>query len=196
MTRITDIRLAVWFKINGDNHVGKCFVCSRVIYRDAFHAAHIVADAHGGEISVANLMPTCQACNLKSGTMNLLTYKEEKGFSMDMEIDYSDQLEEEKQNFSSYCEEFFADRVIENAYLPHQPYTTVESQISDRRERFITWKYSMYNKYCDLMKVVNPIDFAGAKAEFMIDFTKLLDTYHKLKDRCVEVAKKNQAKLD
>lgn len=71
------VKQQVWNKVIGE-HVGmaKCPICEHnTITQMNFHAAHIHAEANGGEINVSNLMPTCAQCNLSCGTMNLMDYK-------------------------------------------------------------------------------------------------------------------------
>lgn len=72
------IKVAVWNTYVGES-IGrtKCTVCGTVdMTQMNFHCAHVVAEADGGEVSVANLRPTCATCNLSMGTMNLNAFRQ------------------------------------------------------------------------------------------------------------------------
>lgn len=83
------VKQQVWNKhIGEDIGMTKCPICNHnTITQMNFHAAHIHAEANGGEVTVSNLMPTCAQCNLSCGTMNLLDYK--KMLSIDLDVSMS-----------------------------------------------------------------------------------------------------------
>lgn len=73
------MRVAVWNTYIGED-IGrtKCGVCGVAdITQMNFHCAHVIAESKGGPTSLANLRPTCAACNLSMRTMNLNEYKEQ-----------------------------------------------------------------------------------------------------------------------
>lgn len=72
------VRAAVWNTYMGGEHVGAgpCFVCgAATISQLNFHCAHVVAEADGGQETVANLRPACATCNLSMGRKNLEAFK-------------------------------------------------------------------------------------------------------------------------
>lgn len=59
----------MWKKYIGEE-IGKskCYCCqSNDVTQMSFHAGHVVSEKDGGEISVENLRPICQNCNLSMG---------------------------------------------------------------------------------------------------------------------------------
>ena len=72
--RITKIvRDKVWKKEYGTALSGKCPIpnCLNVIeYNNKFHCGHIISALNGGENTVQNLRPICEACNLAMGSTN------------------------------------------------------------------------------------------------------------------------------
>ena len=61
------LRSAVWLRYCGDTHFSKCPFCKDSISYDSFHCAHDKAHADGGDMSVDNLYPCCENCNLVMG---------------------------------------------------------------------------------------------------------------------------------
>lgn len=68
------IRNAVWEKYHGNEEMGVCYCCGHMLYRNAFHTAHVFSESAGGEISIENLRISCQYCNLSMGNQNLYAY--------------------------------------------------------------------------------------------------------------------------
>lgn len=68
------VRMAAWREYNGPCMEGKCFACGRIIYCDDFDAAHVIAEANGGQITLDNLRPVCRPCNRSCGTLNLMEF--------------------------------------------------------------------------------------------------------------------------
>ncbi len=74
------IRNEIWnIWISSTSQIGACFVCDNEININNFHAAHVLADKHGGDPTIINLRPTCSLCNTSMGTMNLFQYIEKFG---------------------------------------------------------------------------------------------------------------------
>ena len=70
------LKKVLWANHFGKMFKGKCFVCkSQTIYRDNFHAGHVIAVANGGKYLIENLRPICQSCNSCMGTENLDDFK-------------------------------------------------------------------------------------------------------------------------
>jgi len=70
------LKKELWRNHFGNRFKGVCFCCrSATIYRDNFHAGHVIAVANGGEDLIENLRPICQTCNSSMGTMNLNDFK-------------------------------------------------------------------------------------------------------------------------
>lgn len=67
------IKRLVW-----NTHIGeeigktKCLCCKTTDIRQlSFNCGHIIAEAHGGSLTVSNLKPICQNCNSSMGTQNM-----------------------------------------------------------------------------------------------------------------------------
>jgi len=67
------VKRKVW-----DKWIGKAFgtslcLCCKLTEIDkmSFHCGHVISERNGGEISVNNLRPICQSCNLSMGTQNM-----------------------------------------------------------------------------------------------------------------------------
>ena len=72
----------VWNRWIGET-VGqaKCMCCKTFdIYVGSFSCGHIIAEYHGGTISVENLRPICNSCNSSMGTKNMNDYIAEFNF--------------------------------------------------------------------------------------------------------------------
>jgi hypothetical protein len=71
-----------WKKWVGDNiSKTKCLCCEdNEIKMSSFHCGHILAEVHGGKLSVENLRPVCAACNLSMGSENMVDFKKRCGF--------------------------------------------------------------------------------------------------------------------
>lgn len=69
------LRIEVWRNEFGDSFKGQCYACGcNLDYANIWHASHIIAERHGGQLSASNLRPCCVHCNTSMGTMNLYTY--------------------------------------------------------------------------------------------------------------------------
>jgi hypothetical protein len=71
-----------WKKWVGDNiSKTKCLCCEdNEIKMSSFHCGHVLAEVHGGKMSVENLRPVCAACNLSMGSENMVDFKTRCGF--------------------------------------------------------------------------------------------------------------------
>ena len=67
----------IWNVYIGKNEgIGSCYVCSCDIDSKHFEAGHIVSEYNGGEATLKNLRPICEACNKSVGIKNMDEYKE------------------------------------------------------------------------------------------------------------------------
>jgi len=71
------IKKEVWKKYMGDKTDALCFCCNinNLNILDNYYCGHVKAEANGGDLSISNLRPICNPCNLGMGTMNLFDYK-------------------------------------------------------------------------------------------------------------------------
>ncbi len=67
------LRRTVWNKhIGEDIGKAKCMCCNMTdISQLNFECGHVVAEAKGGSIDIANLRPICSSCNKSMGTVNM-----------------------------------------------------------------------------------------------------------------------------
>lgn len=66
------IREDAWNKYVGNKNEVLCLCCrTSKITAFTFHAGHVIADAHGGTITVDNIRPICSACNQSMGARNM-----------------------------------------------------------------------------------------------------------------------------
>lgn len=67
------LRIACWDKwIGKHNGTNLCLCCNQqTISTFSFHCGHVVAECHGGDLSLHNLRPVCSDCNLSMGSMNM-----------------------------------------------------------------------------------------------------------------------------
>ena len=71
----------VWATHVGDD-IGKitCLCCKLTdITQLTFICGHIISESQGGDISIGNLLPICNSCNLSMGTKNLNDYMKNNG---------------------------------------------------------------------------------------------------------------------
>lgn len=55
----------------------RCFCCKKNMIRmTEFHCGHVIPHARGGSLSVENLRPICQSCNLSMGTRTMIEFIE------------------------------------------------------------------------------------------------------------------------
>jgi hypothetical protein len=68
----------VWNKYFGNVKDTLCYCCeiNPINCMTNYYCGHVIAEANGGDISIENLRPICNPCNLGMGTMNLYVYKE------------------------------------------------------------------------------------------------------------------------
>jgi hypothetical protein len=71
------LRRNVWIFYEGQSLNGNCLCCNSEINYDNFHCGHVLAEANEGELSIENLRPLCQHCNLSMGTKHMLTFIKE-----------------------------------------------------------------------------------------------------------------------
>ena len=70
------IRGKVWEAYHGQSMIGSCYCCKRDLNAfDAWHAGHIIPQAHGGSDTASNLRPVCASCNTSMGTQNMDAFK-------------------------------------------------------------------------------------------------------------------------
>jgi hypothetical protein len=69
------LRNSVWYKRNGENMNGKCYVCNDELMIDNMECGHIIPHVYQGKIELNNLEPICKNCNRDMGIMNLNEYK-------------------------------------------------------------------------------------------------------------------------
>lgn len=74
-TRGLSVRLRnlVW-RERFETFIGQCYCCTLELDYQKWHCGHIKAYADGGSNSVENLRPTCEECNLKMGTMDMILF--------------------------------------------------------------------------------------------------------------------------
>ena len=61
------LRDRVW-NIYYSTNEGTCLFCTNTITKQTCHMAHDLAHSKGGDVTVANLYPSCATCNLSMGT--------------------------------------------------------------------------------------------------------------------------------
>ena len=69
------LREKVWANAFGEEEIGDCVCCARVIDVEHWECAHILAHKCGGKDEERNLVPTCRSCNREMGTENLAVFK-------------------------------------------------------------------------------------------------------------------------
>ena len=70
------IKTQTWLQYFGKCFEHVCWCCEHtVIQVTDFHAAHVIPESRGGTVTVANLRPTCSACNHSCYDMNLNLFK-------------------------------------------------------------------------------------------------------------------------
>ncbi len=64
------LREQVWISNAGNQFSIKCSThwCNNIINAFDFHCGHKIAEANGGAMNIANLIPLCSRCNLSMGT--------------------------------------------------------------------------------------------------------------------------------
>lgn len=64
------LREALWLRDNGEEYRGKCATpwCQNSITTHDFQAGHKIPEAHGGPLTLENLVPLCSRCNLSMGS--------------------------------------------------------------------------------------------------------------------------------
>jgi hypothetical protein len=68
----TIIKASIWNKYIGNIIFGKCYCCGiSEITPFTFEAGHVLAESHGGAITIDNLRPICVSCNRSMGTKNM-----------------------------------------------------------------------------------------------------------------------------
>lgn len=68
-------RTKVWDLYEGaENKIGNCLCCNDKLTYENFHCGHIMSHKNGGEISLKNLRPICQHCNLSMGEINMMDF--------------------------------------------------------------------------------------------------------------------------
>lgn len=66
------VRNSVWITYCGRKFDGVCWCCkAENISVFNFHCGHVVSRKDGGECTVDNLRPICQACNMSMGAINM-----------------------------------------------------------------------------------------------------------------------------
>lgn len=71
------LRKEVWALVNGQDEYGNCFVCAKILSKNNFECAHIIAHSLEGPTNINNLRPTCMKCNRRCATKNLFRFKKE-----------------------------------------------------------------------------------------------------------------------
>ena len=71
------LKRAVWNEhIGEDIGKSKCKCCNLTeITQMSFHCGHIMAEVHGGETNIDNLLPVCELCNKSMGSTNLIEFR-------------------------------------------------------------------------------------------------------------------------
>ena len=65
----------IWLNYNGSLKESKCPCCEiRVISREAFSAGHIQAESRGGVSSIENIIPICDECNGRMGSLHMFWF--------------------------------------------------------------------------------------------------------------------------
>ena len=73
------MRIVCWNTYIGEE-VGKtkCLCCkTNSITQHNFHCGHVIAEANGGKVNVANLRPICAICNNSMGTTDMINFAKE-----------------------------------------------------------------------------------------------------------------------
>jgi hypothetical protein len=75
------LRRAVWNYYIGESYgLGYCFAgCNGVISQTNFSCGHVLAEKHGGQLTVDNLRPVCMSCNSSMGTQNMIDFVKQYG---------------------------------------------------------------------------------------------------------------------
>ena len=71
-------RTLVWQRYYGHRTEGTCYACGRYIDQMNWHCSHVISDKRGGTVTLDNLRPCCQHCNLSCGKQNLYAYIRDK----------------------------------------------------------------------------------------------------------------------
>ena len=76
------VKDACWDKYFGPFYgTHLCYCCKKkTISKSSFHAGHVIAEANGGQPTIANLRPICATCNSSMGTKNMDIFIREHGF--------------------------------------------------------------------------------------------------------------------
>ena len=65
----------IWLHYNASLKEAKCPCCElRVISREAFSAGHIQAESRGGVSSIENIIPICDECNGRMGSLHMFWF--------------------------------------------------------------------------------------------------------------------------
>lgn len=68
------LRVKLWNRFFGDHtRIGECLICKDEIRFEKFHACHDKADSLNGEMTIDNLYPGCEKCNLSMGKLDFET---------------------------------------------------------------------------------------------------------------------------
>jgi 5-methylcytosine-specific restriction endonuclease McrA len=68
----TVVKASIWNKYIGNIIFGKCCCCGiSEITPFNFEVGHVLAESHGGVITIDNLRPICGSCNRSMGTKNM-----------------------------------------------------------------------------------------------------------------------------
>jgi len=69
------LRKNIWdFYCGDENKKSNCLCCGSDITYENFHCGHVVSEKDGGDITIENLRPICQNCNLSMQTNNMLVF--------------------------------------------------------------------------------------------------------------------------
>ena len=73
------IKTLVWNKYNGPNNASAdCVSCRTMkISNRSFHCGHVIAESKGGDMTINNLRPICDACNGSMGTRSMNEFTKE-----------------------------------------------------------------------------------------------------------------------
>jgi hypothetical protein len=73
------IKTLVWSQhIGSDKASAPCCSCRKeIISIRSFHCGHVIAEAKGGDLTIANLRPICAACNGSMGTRSMNEFTKE-----------------------------------------------------------------------------------------------------------------------
>lgn len=82
------VRDKVWDRYIGiEKGISKCICCrTQQIAQNNFECGHVVAEAKGGGVTVANLRPICSLCNRSMGTTQMLQFMRKHGYPLKPEF--------------------------------------------------------------------------------------------------------------